>query len=268
MVLRSTSTPSGLEGESSADGDGALASEAAMLARDIGSAVSGALDLCRDFPVIAPVLKTLSAIRGNVDAARSNADELLSLRDRCTYLTACVVVKWRCNGSSGFIDLSLLGECVDRAESLARQCGHRGRIHRFLLAGRDQSSIAAVHRRLDSLTDDMGLAGIVAVEGRVDDLNGRLQMFVSRQGRRHAEVMAQFQRQQAQQDRYYMEQKAQMVSRSDRRVFQLSRRSGGSHNTFAGVAVANRIKQRFISTHKHSKMFATRQCTGCTALCG
>lgn len=49
----------------------------------------------KELPSTGEVLVALQSIGHNVESASSNRNELVALRDRCSYLTACVIVKCR-----------------------------------------------------------------------------------------------------------------------------------------------------------------------------
>lgn len=75
-----------------------VAAEAANLALKMGSAavdvVSFLAELGEELPVISPVLKTLTTVREKVETVKSNQAELAALEERCSYITACVIVKF------------------------------------------------------------------------------------------------------------------------------------------------------------------------------
>lgn len=152
-------------------------SDAAQLALDIGSAAWDAaslvVDLGQEFPLVNPVLKTLMTVRAKVDTVTSNREELVALYGRCTYITACVLVKCRRNSSSQ-LDTRPLEERVEAVEKLVDRCGRRWTLSRVLWTDSDNLEIAGLHDRMGDLTGDMGLAGIATVEEKVDDLQGVL----------------------------------------------------------------------------------------------
>lgn len=162
--------------EMAADLRGAV-SDAAQLALDIGSAASDAaslvVDLGQELPLVNPVLKALMAVREKVDTVTSNREELAALYDRCTYITACVLVKCRRNSSSQ-LDTRPLEECVEAVGKLVDRSGRRWTLSRALWTGSDKLEIAGLHDRIGDLTGDMGLEGIATVEEKVDDLQGVL----------------------------------------------------------------------------------------------
>lgn len=79
------------------------ATDAAGLALRIGSAMSDLtsfmVDIGQDFPLIYVVLKTLKNIRDKMDTIKSNQAALEALHQRCACITACVIVKCRCDKS-------------------------------------------------------------------------------------------------------------------------------------------------------------------------
>lgn len=153
------------------------ATEAARLALRIGSAAtevaSLVLDLGEDFPLIYVVLKTLKNIRETMDTLRNNKGALDALHERCACITACVIVKCKRNPPSE-VDLGPLVARIEEVEKLVERYSRRGRISRLIKASTDKGEISELHARIGELTDDMGLAGILAVERKVDDLKGLL----------------------------------------------------------------------------------------------
>lgn len=153
------------------------AAEAARLALKIRStiadAVSCAVDLGEELPVVKPVFKTLKAIRATVETVKNNREELTALEERCTYMTACFVVKCRLNESSE-VDVAPLKDCVEAAKKFAERCSRRGKVSRVLKASKDKSEIAGLNSRVDRLTADLGLAGMAILEGKVDDMKTTL----------------------------------------------------------------------------------------------
>lgn len=155
--------------------------EAARLALTIGSASSGTADaasfvadLAEQFPLIGPTFEILNAIREKVPTAKCNREELAALHERCTYITACTIVKCQRSDPLQVLDVTPLEECVKAVEQFADRCRRRKRLTTVLKATRDKIEIASLHWRVVDLAADMGLAGIVAVEERVDDLRGLL----------------------------------------------------------------------------------------------
>ncbi|CAM9184093.1 unnamed protein product, partial [Ectocarpus sp. 4 AP-2014] len=152
------------------------AAEAARLALEISStiadAVSCAVDLGEELPVVKPVFKTLKAIHTTVETVKNNREELAALEQRCTYITACFVVKCRLNESD--VDVAPLEDCVEAAKSFAERCSRRGKVSRVLKASSDKSEIARINSSVDHLTTDLGLAGIAVLEGKVDEMKKTL----------------------------------------------------------------------------------------------
>lgn len=145
---------------------------AAKCAREVSSAavdaVSFVAELGEGLPLFQPVLKTLTAIRENVKTVISNREDLAALRERCAYITACVIVKFR-KGSSE-LDVAPLEDCIRAAGTLVDHCGRRGKLLRVVKASSDRGEIAALNTRIRALESDMGLAGISVVGRKIDDL--------------------------------------------------------------------------------------------------
>ena len=140
--------------------------QAASLALKMGSAAVDAITfmagLGEELPVIEPVLKTLTAIREKVETVKSNRGELAALRERCTYITACFIVKCRQNPSSA-MDVGPIELCVEAALQFVKRCSQRGKVSRVLKASSDKDEIAAMNARVDRVRGDLGLAGVGAI---------------------------------------------------------------------------------------------------------
>lgn len=151
--------------------------EARNLAQRIGSnaadAVSFAADLGEELPFLSPVLKTLKATQEKVATVRSNREELAALAERCTYVTACVVVKCRQNPSSE-MDVSPLENCVEAIRKFVERCSRRGKVSRVFKASSDRDEIAGLNASVDRLMGDLGLAGIAVLEGKTDKMTAML----------------------------------------------------------------------------------------------
>lgn len=163
-------------------GDAAV--EAANLALKMGSAavdvVSFMADLGEELPVLNPLLKTITAIREKVETVKSNREELHALQQRCTYVTACVIVKLRQGpSSSSGLDVTPLKDCIDAARTFTERCSQRRKLWRVLKASSDKDELATLNARVDRLAGDLSLAGIVTVLGEATDLKGILVRFLS-----------------------------------------------------------------------------------------
>lgn len=163
--------------EKMAGGSGGAAAEAGHLALKIGSnaadAISFAAELGEELPFIGPTLKTLKAVREKVETVGSNREELRALEGRCTYVTACVVVKCRQNSRSE-IDVTPLKDCAEAVREFTERCSRRGMLSRVLKASRDKDEIAGLNASVDRLTGDLGLAGIAVLEGKADNMKATL----------------------------------------------------------------------------------------------
>lgn len=155
--------------------------EAGRLALTIGSAssktsdaASFVADLGDKFPVIGPTFEILNSIREKVSRVKCNREELAALHERCTYVTACTIVKCQRSEPLAVLDVAPLEECVKAVEKFAERCRRRKKLTTVLKAARDRSEIASLHWRIVDLAADMGLVGIVAVEEKVDNLRGLL----------------------------------------------------------------------------------------------
>lgn len=152
------------------------AAAAASLALKMGSTAADAIvfmaELGEKLPFLEPVLGTILAIREKVETVERNGEELAELEERCTYITACVIEKHSETPTSE-MDMTPLKTCVEAVETFVELCGsssRRARFVRFLKASSDKDEISGLNARVDRLTGDLGLAGIVIVENKVDNL--------------------------------------------------------------------------------------------------
>eukprot|EP00903_Cladosiphon_okamuranus_P018858 g17346.t1 len=160
--------------------------QAANLALGMGSnaadAISLAAELGEELPFISPVLKTLTAIREKVETVKSNREELKALEVRCTYITACVIVKFKENPRTE-IDLTPLEGCVKTVGEVVKRCGGRGRMSRVLKASSDKDEIAGLNALVDRAAGDLRLAGIAVIEEKTDDMKAMLERLSESQER-------------------------------------------------------------------------------------
>lgn len=145
---------------------------AARISSETADAISFTAELGEELPFLDTVLKSLRIIRKTTETMNSYREELRALRERCTYVTACVIVKCRRTPASG-VDPTLLEDCVDSVEAVgffAERCNRRSKLARVVTASRDKSEIARLNARIDSLTVVLGLASTANLEGKVDDI--------------------------------------------------------------------------------------------------
>ena len=113
----------------------AAAREAVNLAVRIGSATvdlaSVVADLGEELPVASTVLKTLKAIHSKVETIKSNKEEIITLKKRCDYITACVIIKHK-RFPSFATDIAPLEQCLLDVEQLVERCSRRRPIFRCL----------------------------------------------------------------------------------------------------------------------------------------
>ncbi|CAN0075431.1 unnamed protein product [Scytosiphon promiscuus] len=172
---------------------GNAAAEAARLAIEMGSAavdlVSFMACLGEELPVMNSALKTLKTIRVTVESVRSHMEEIEVLENRCTYMTACFIIKCRQNPSSTMV-VTPLEDCMEEVENFTRRCSRRGKLSRVLKASSDKDEIAELNARLNRLTGDLGLAGIATLEGKIDGMTAILE----RMGKNQDAVVAHIER--------------------------------------------------------------------------
>lgn len=159
---------------------GDAATEAAKRALKMGSATVGAIafmaDLGEELPFLEPVLKTIKTIREKIETVKRNREEVAALEERCTYIAAGVIEKTRRIPTSE-MDVTPLKNCVEEVATFVELCvtrNRRGRLRRFLKASDDKDKIARLNARIDRLTGDLQLEGIVTVEGKLDNLRAFL----------------------------------------------------------------------------------------------
>lgn len=143
------------------------AAEAVRVAKEMGSTAADIVlfteELGGEIPVVGTVLKTLAAIREKADTVQTNEEGLKTLEERCTYVTATVVVKLR-HSSSSEMDVTPLESCIKDAEKLIERCSRRGWCGRCTKASSDKDEIAALIARVNGLAADLNLAGMVTIE--------------------------------------------------------------------------------------------------------
>ncbi|CAM9624682.1 unnamed protein product, partial [Ectocarpus sp. 6 AP-2014] len=146
--------------------------EAAKIASKIGSAAADAIlfvaDLGEELPLLQPVFRTLRIIREKVETVKSNPEDLTVLHQRCTYITACFIVKRR-HGSSD-LDVAPLEDCVNVVEKFVERYRKRGKISRVLKAIGDKGDMVRLKERLRDLEGDLSLAGIASLVWNHEEL--------------------------------------------------------------------------------------------------
>lgn len=149
---------------------------AGELVREMSSVAADSImfvaEIGEELPVFRTVLRTLSTVGDKVKAARSNPDDLAALHNRCTYITAYVINKYR-QGSFD-LDVTPLEECITAVGRFVDRCSRRGMVTRVLKASGDRDEIAGLKERVEDLERDLGLAGLVTVGERLDDLKALL----------------------------------------------------------------------------------------------
>ena len=128
---------------------GSAAIDMTMLIAEVG----------REVPIASAVLQAFIAIHDKVETVRANKEDLKALRDRCRYLTACVVEK--CRRRPMAIDVTPLEDILRETADVIKRCGGRKGMMRVLKATRDKNEIQSLHIRLNQLGIDMGLAATV-----------------------------------------------------------------------------------------------------------
>lgn len=161
---------------------GDAADAAANLALRMGSTAADAIifmaDVGEKLPFLEPVLGTIKAIREKVETVNRNREQLAALEQRCTYITACIIEKRSRSKADAEVDVTPLRACVEAIEAFVEVCGRtrtrRGRFRRIVKASDDKNEISGLNARVDRLTGDLGLSGIVIMENKVDNLKAIL----------------------------------------------------------------------------------------------
>lgn len=157
------------------------AGKAAAIALKLGSsaadAISFAADVGEEVPLIGPVLKALTAIREQVETVKNSREQLAALEERCTYVAAFVVVKFKENRGSR-MDVTLLEDCVKDVRRVVERCRRRGRVWRVIKASSDTAEIAKLNACIDRLAGDFGLASFAILERKVNELKAKLVSFL------------------------------------------------------------------------------------------
>lgn len=158
------------------DATAAAANTALKMGSTAADAIVFMAELGENLPVLGPVLGTIKAIREKLVTVNRNRQELAALEQRCTYIAACVIEKHSMNPTLE-VDVTPLKTCVEAVKSYVDECGRSNRqgwFRRFVKATDDKDDIAGLNARVDRLTGDLGLAGVVITENKVDSLKTTL----------------------------------------------------------------------------------------------
>ena len=128
---------------------GSAAIDVAMLTAEVG----------REVPIASAVLQAFIAIHDKVEMVRANKEDLKALRDRCRYLTACVVEE--CRRRPIALDVTPLDDILRETADVIKRCGGRKGMMRMLRATRDKNEIQNLNIRLNQVGIDMGLAATI-----------------------------------------------------------------------------------------------------------
>eukprot|EP00903_Cladosiphon_okamuranus_P014761 g13678.t1 len=160
------------------------AGNAATIALKLSSATADAISfvatLGEELPCISPILKTLKAIREQVETVKSNREELKALEERCRYMTAYVVAKFKENPRSD-MNVSPLEDCVKVVGGFVDRCSRRDRLSWVVKASSDKDDIAQLNARIDRLAGDFGLAINAILERKVDKLTTTIESMETEQ---------------------------------------------------------------------------------------
>ena len=137
--------------------------DVAQQIRNIGSSAIDVATLIAEVgekvPIASEVLKVFKAIHDMVETVRANKEDLEDLRDRCRYLTACVVEE--CRRRPTALDVTPLEDILRETTDVIKRCGGGKGMRRVLRATRDKNEIQSLNIRLNQLGIDMGLAATI-----------------------------------------------------------------------------------------------------------
>ncbi|CAN0303627.1 unnamed protein product, partial [Ascophyllum nodosum] len=155
----------------------AAAQEAVNLAVRMGSATadlaSVVAELSEELPMASTGLKTLKAIHSKVETVKSNKEEITTLKKRCDYITACVIINHK-RFPSFATDIAPLEQCLLDVDQFVERCSRRRPISRCFLSRKDREDTQNLYRRLGDARDDMGLASIATLEAMIHDLSAQM----------------------------------------------------------------------------------------------
>lgn len=131
----------------------------------IMAVVSGAISLGEEMPLVGGACKTLTKIRGLVDTAGSNKEQLKALCHRCDFLLTRVVNKWIQETSPPFKPHDIV-KCLGDVERLAARCNNRGLLFRFMSCAHTNDiarQIKTLNDTINQLVMDNALERIIHI---------------------------------------------------------------------------------------------------------
>lgn len=130
---------------------------------------TGIIEIGAATPVVAPLCVALLKAKGIVDGASRNKEELAELCERCDLVTVQVIDKAKASNTST-IDVSPLQGCVDKLDEVAKRYHDQGCLARLAQFRRDGDDIQRLRARIEAVVPIMGLAGVVNIMDRLEDV--------------------------------------------------------------------------------------------------
>lgn len=130
---------------------------------------SEAIEVGASTPVVAPLCTTLLKVKGVVDGAKRNKEELEELCARCEMITVQVIQKANASRSS-VIDVSLLQQRVEELKVVAERYNKQKYFIRVAKSRKDSDDIHSLRTSIDAVVRDMGLASTVSIADQVEDV--------------------------------------------------------------------------------------------------
>ena len=129
--------------------------------------VSGVIDI--GAATVAPLCIALLKVKGVVDGASRNREELARLCEMCESITVQVVDKAKASKTST-IDVKPRQECIHKVEEVAERYHDRGCLARLAQFRRDGDDIQRLRKRINDVVRIMGLSGVVNNGDKLDHM--------------------------------------------------------------------------------------------------
>ncbi|CAM9559508.1 unnamed protein product [Ectocarpus sp. 6 AP-2014] len=140
---------------------------------------SEAIEIGASTPVVAPLCTILLKVKGVVDGAKRNKEELEELCARCEMITVQVIQEANASRSSA-IDVSLLQQRVEELKVVAERYNKQRYFVQVAKSRKNSDDIQSLRTRFDAVVRDMGLASTVSIADHVDDMRRMVARLKSR----------------------------------------------------------------------------------------
>eukprot|EP00752_Nemacystus_decipiens_P007264 g6502.t1 len=154
--------------------DDAAEGSRAVISTVINNIADGALEVGAATPVVAPLCVALRDVKGVIDGASRNGEELQELRALCETITVHAIDRVKTSNIPG-LDVGPLQQCVDKLEEVAKRYHDRSWLARLAQYRRDGDDIQRLRKRLENVVPAMGLAGVVDNREKLDQILALLQ---------------------------------------------------------------------------------------------